>query len=118
MVGAVRREEEEDEGGAERRSIEGDAEEAGLRADVEDRVGSGAGVEEAGVYRQWRLKLSQSLTHDAEGRERTLGLTEDEEPDSRVSGSGGGPSIAHRFNSYLLRMKLSILLFSSQWVSV
>lgn len=50
LVGTVRRDEEEAEGGAERRSIEGDAEEAGLREEVEDRVGSGAGVEEAGVY--------------------------------------------------------------------
>lgn len=51
LVGTVRREEEEeDEGGAERRSTDGDAEEAGLREEVEDRVGSGVGVEEVGAY--------------------------------------------------------------------
>jgi len=50
LVGTVRRAEEEDEGGAERRSIDGDAEEAGLREEVEDRVGSGVGVEEVGAY--------------------------------------------------------------------
>lgn len=99
-------EEEEPEGGPARRSIEV------VGADLRAGAGAAEVVREVEGAEAEGVGACRIIDQFAANIEGTPPLTTSASPsESSVSGGGGGPCIAQRFDSYLERMKDSILLF-------